>query len=100
MLDNFQSSLESSFTHYCDQHHSQGNIGNFITYLIDHNLIEDSTIKRYTILKEFDTLYPKKGKHKTKTVQTLASKFNLSERSIWTILKDHFFRFEQNRMNL
>lgn len=99
MLDNFQSSLQHSFDNYCDQHRSPDNIGSFITYLIDHNLIEDSTIKRYTILKEFDTLYPQNGKHKTKTVQTLASKFNLSERSVWTILKDHFFRFEENRIS-
>lgn len=98
LLDTFQKSLENSFENYCDRHHSPDNIGCFITYLIDHNLIETSTIKRYTILKEFDTLYSQNGNHKTLTVKTLASKYNVSERSVWTVLKDHFYRYDENKI--
>ena len=70
-------------------------IEHFLDFLLSHQLIECKNIKRFTILKEFDIQYPLHGYHKTKTVFTLANKYGLSERSVWTVLKDHVRRFEE-----
>jgi hypothetical protein len=71
----------------------KGSIEHFLQYLINHNLIEDITVQRYTILYAFQTIYEEQNFHKTNTVKELARQFNLSERQIWTILKTHTKRF-------
>jgi hypothetical protein len=68
-------------------------IEHFLQYLINHNIIENITIQRYTILYAFDEEYEKNDFHKTNTVKALAKQFNLSERQIWTILKIYTKRF-------
>lgn len=67
----------------------------FLEYLLEHQLIDDLTIRRYTIIKEFEKEYPKHNGHKTQTVYTIANKFNLSDRTVWTVLKDHLNRFDK-----
>ena len=69
----------------------------FVDFLLDHQLIDTKNIKRFTILKEFEVQYPLHGFHKTQTVLAIANKYGLSERSIWTVLKDHSRRFERNK---
>ncbi len=69
-------------------------IEHFLQYLINHNIIEDITIKRYTILYAFQLIYEEQNFHKTNTVKELAKQFNLSERQVWTILKTHSQRFK------
>lgn len=72
----------------------EGNgVEHFLQYLINHNVIENITIQRYTILYAFHEAYEKNDFHKTNTVKALAKQFNLSERQIWTILKTHTKRF-------
>lgn len=60
-----------------------------LTHLLTHNLIPNVTIRRYVILKEFDVRYRQNGHHKTKTVLQLAEDLDVSESTIWTVLKDH-----------
>lgn len=73
----------------------QEKVESFVDFLLDHNLIDTQNIKRFTILKEFDIQYPLHRFHKTKTVYTIANKYGLSERTVWTVLKDHVRRFER-----
>ena len=87
IMDKFQEHLYASYISYCELHDISSSIPGFITFLIDHDLIPSTQIKRYTILKEFKTLFPKKQNHKTKTVHELAHRFNISERAVWSILK-------------
>ncbi len=70
-------------------------ITDFLDYLLDHHLIEETNIRRYTILKEFEIQYPQHQYHKTQTVFTIANKYGISERTVWTVLKDHVRRFEK-----
>ena len=88
LLDTFQKRLFLNYEAYCRAHEVQDDINGFITYMIDHSLIHPTTIKRYTILNEYDKLYPKNNYHKTQTVTNLAELFNISTRSVWTILKE------------
>lgn len=90
ILDAFESHLFQNYTNYCQRQGEQPTTDGMITFLIDNNLIPAVAIKRFTILQEFDKLYPLKENHKTKTVYALSDKFNISERTIWNILKGKY----------
>ena len=87
ILDIFQRDLMLSFRAYCKQHQYEVTTEGLITYLIDKQLIADSMIRRFVIAEEFEREFPKHAGHKTETVQTLASRFHLSERTIWSALR-------------
>jgi len=65
-----------------------------LTYLLQHNLVPAITIRRYVILREFERRYQQNGHHKTKTVLQTATDLQVSENTVWTVLKDHRFDFE------
>ncbi len=88
LLDKFEAYTIESYHDFCEKHDIEANLENFMTYLIDQGMISHTEIKRNTIRREFDELYPQKEHHKTKTVLTLAERFNVSERSVWNILKE------------
>jgi len=87
LLDHFSDRLSAEYADYCKRHKIQEGTNDFITFLIDKSLLGTSTIRRFTIIKEFEDLYPKNQCHKTKTVKELADKFHLSERAVWSIIK-------------
>ncbi|HFA50772.1 MAG TPA: hypothetical protein ENJ95_17325 [Bacteroidetes bacterium] len=87
ILDRFQEHLNLSYGTYCERHGIPESLPGLITFLIDQGLIPPVAVKRYAVLKEFEELYPAQGNHKTRTVNTLADKFNIPERTIWGILK-------------
>lgn len=97
LMERFSLFLTENYQLYQKQHIPDENIidslDTFITYLIDHRIIETSTIKRYTILKEYSKIIDN-SKHKTEAVNTLSERFNISERTVWNIIKDHKDRFE------
>ncbi|MEL6867846.1 MAG: hypothetical protein AAFP19_25705 [Bacteroidota bacterium] len=90
ILDKFQVYLSESYAQYCELHDQPPSIEGFITYIIDQDLVSHSGIRRYTILKEYLHLSKSKDAHgqKTKLVALLASRFNISERSIWSLLRN------------
>ena len=87
ILDCFQNYLLTNYRQYCSKHGIGENLEAFVTYLIDQNLITSTTIKRYTVVKEFNKTFNYSQKNKTKMVAHLASKFHISERSVWNILR-------------
>lgn len=99
MLDDFHTRLMNDFDKYFKCH---GNgtkpLDEFVTFLIDHHLIDQRTIRRYTILREFDRqLNQLNGeKNKTTLVGEMARKYNISERSVWSILKGGPLSFFRN----
>ena len=58
IIDVFQEHLIENYEDYCRTHDSEQDISNFITYLIDHDLIQSVTIKRYAIKNEFQENNP------------------------------------------
>ncbi len=70
-------------------------IETFLDFLLSHHFIEPKNIKRFTILKEFEEQYPSHQFHKTNTVYTIANKYEIAERTVWTVLKDHVQRFKE-----
>jgi len=87
LLDKFQAHISHNYETWCDQHDVPSSEGRLLTYLIDQDLIPASCIMRYTVLREIERLNAEQGFHKTQSVAVLASRFNLSERTIWNILK-------------
>lgn len=87
ILDRFQEHLHESFETYCARHGMPKTGIQLITYLIDQDLISTTHIQRYTVLKEFEQLYPEQDRHKTQVVNTLAHRFSISERTVWSILR-------------
>lgn len=88
IMDRFQEHLKENFVRYCERHGiDQTDDNRLLSFLIDQDLIPATNIQRYTVLKEFEQLYPKQDKQKTLTVNILAHRFSISERTVWSILK-------------
>ena len=89
VLDIFQDRLLEKFRDYCLLHNMEVNVKHLIVYMIDNGLINNLTIQRQAIINEFDYWFPRLEYHKTRTVQVISNKLNLTDRTIWTALKHH-----------
>ncbi|PHN02323.1 HTH domain-containing protein [Flavilitoribacter nigricans] len=87
LMDCFEAHLQQEYLAYCQRHQVQTSISGMITFIVDRELIPDSHIRRFAILKEFRPIFEKNDRHKTITVEALADRFNLSERTVWSILR-------------
>lgn len=87
ILDKFQEHLRQSFELFCRRHGIEKTDDQFITFLIDQNLISVSHLQRFTVCKEFEKLSGERMYAKTIIVDTLANRFSISERTVWSILK-------------
>lgn len=87
LLDKFQAHLCEAFESYCTMHGlKQSNFG-LITFLIDHDLIQKVDLQRFAVLKEIGQLLAQEAANKTQVVNIISHRFNLSERTVWNILK-------------
>lgn len=98
VLDLFSEKLCQQFESYSKEYCQATNLENFITYLIDHELITPNAIKQYTILEVFNELYASTKKGKTEVVNTVANRFNLTPRSIWNTLRKN--TYDTNKLKI
>ena len=87
LIDKFQEHLEAQYDEYCRRHDIAKNEHQLIGYLIDQMLIHPTLLQKYTILREYEKINHESKCPKTQAVETLANRFNLSERTVWSILK-------------
>ena len=87
ILDKFQEHLHSGYETFCARHGIEKTDNQFITFLIDHDLISLTQLQRFTVLREFEKICMEQNCPKTLVVGTLANRFSISERTVWTILK-------------
>lgn len=88
IMDRFQELLAENFVRYCERHGMDRTDDNrLLSFLIDQDLIPPTQIQRYTILKEFEQISLKEACQKTQAVNTLAHRFSISERTVWSILR-------------
>lgn len=87
ILDKFEEHLYDNYLAFCVRQGMRESLPGFITFLIDQELVPTTSIKKYTVLHEYESLTKNSKTQKTKAVLTLADRFNISERSIWGILK-------------
>lgn len=88
LLDRFQDHLHQNFETYCERHGIDKTDIQLITFLIDQDLISSVHIQRYAVVNEFEKLRAEQGCPKIQAVNVLAHRFNISERTVWTILKN------------
>lgn len=91
VLDIFSQKLSRKFEVYCKDHNQNTSLENFITYLIDQEIITHNVVKQYAIVEVFNELYPSAEKLKTEVVNTVADRFNLTPRSIWNTLRKNTY---------
>ena len=96
VLKIFQSGVLDEFRAYSLKHQMDLNLENLIVYLIEHDFIGEAVIRRFSVLQEFDAQFKKHEYNKTQTVNSVANKLNLSERTIWSALK-HMNNENQNQ---
>lgn len=88
LLDRFQEHLCRNFETYCLKHGIDQNEDRLIIFLIDQDLIPATHLKRYAVKKEYELLQEERSSfQKTQMVSILAHRFNISERTVWEILK-------------
>lgn len=95
ILDKFQEHLRKNYIKHCERHEITPTDDQLLTFLIDQNLMSMNRIQQYTVIKEFERLYPQQDNHKTQTVLTLADRFSISERTVWNILKNSAKPFDK-----
>lgn len=87
ILDLFQDQLCQGYEAYCDLHGFTPNFSGLITYIIDQDLINPTNIQKYAVRKEFQARFGGDRGQKTQMVEVLADRFNLSTRTVWSIVK-------------
>ncbi len=89
ILDKFLEHLEDSFENFCARHDIESNSSQLVTFLIDQDLIAPTNLQKFTIQREFAKISAEQNGPKTQMVGTLASRFSISERTVWTMLKEN-----------
>ena len=87
LLDEFCGKTLQNYREYCQKTQIQEDPKTIITYLIDQEIIKPVTVRHYTICREYEVLLPSLEYKKSKTVRLLAERYNLSERSVWAVVK-------------
>lgn len=88
IFDKFQDYVQEGYHDYCNRHGLSKTEDQFITFLIDQNLISRAQLQRYTIQREFEQLCDQYKLPKTRAVDTLSDRFMLSDRTIWNLLRE------------
>ncbi len=88
IMDAFQKLVCEDYHNYCLRHQLTPTTDGVITYMIDQELIPAMKVRQFTVTKEFEEIFKEHNQHKTKTVYAISDKFNISERTIWNILKN------------
>lgn len=87
LLDEFCGKTLENYREYCQKTQIEEDPKTIITYLIDQDIIKPVTVRHYTICREYEVLLPSMDYKKSKTVRLLAERYNLSERSVWAVVK-------------
>lgn len=87
IMDIFCEKLYTNFQTYCSEQQVPEKLDSFTTYLIDQELIDGRTIRQYAIQESFKEVNTTNDLKKTRVVELLANRFNLSTRTIWNILR-------------
>ncbi len=89
LMDTFSEKLLQKFGCYCEMQGVTPSNELLLTYLIDRSLIAPIKLQNFAIIETYESLRHANGMTKTQTIELLASRFNLSSRSIWNILSKH-----------
>jgi len=89
MVDQFSTRLQEEFISFCKKNRLHNEPKTLLLYLIDNEIISQTHIRKYTILSEFEELCQMKMTNKSRIIKSLATKFNISDRAIWSMVRNH-----------
>ena len=87
LLEAFLQYIEQDYARHCDTHGISKTDEQLVKYLLDQLIVPVSEAYRYTLLKEYQRLMESGKSKKTEVVKIMASRFSISERTIWSVLK-------------
>ncbi len=87
LLEAFLTFVEQDYDRHCALHGIGKTDEQLIKYLVDQLIVPASEAYRYTLLKEYQRMMASKKYKKTEAVKLMASRFSISERTIWTVLR-------------
>ncbi len=86
VVDSFLEHIEEGYTQYCATHGVAKTDKLLIKYMADQAL-PASEMYKYTLVREYERLMGSGQYKKTQIVNLLSSKFSISTRTIWSVLK-------------
>lgn len=87
ILDKFQEHLQTNFESFCERHDIEKTPSQCVNFMIDQGLIAPAHLQRYAVAREFEKICAEYNYPKTQVVGTLANRFSLSERTVWSVLR-------------
>ncbi len=90
-MKDFRNRMPKMFEAYCYERGVEPDTQNLITYLLDTEVIQRSKIRKFNVINEFKLQLQENGNIKTHAVNAVASRFDLSDRSVWAIIKKYFY---------
>ncbi len=87
VLDSFQQYLLQQFELYCQKHSLVKDEQGIINFIIDKDLIPTVNLYQFTVIEEYEKISNTSSLKKTRIVELIADKYNISERTVWNILK-------------
>ncbi len=88
LVDQFSTRLQKEFISFCEQNRLDSEPKTLLLYLIDNEIISRTDVRKYTILHEFEELCQMKTINKSSIIRSLAAKFNISDRAIWSMIRN------------
>lgn len=85
----FIGNVTEQFQVWCDKHDQPASQENFLIWLMKHNLIEKSTVKRALVVQEVNNISHCKNISKTNAVIVVEDEYGIPERTCYRILKQH-----------
>lgn len=86
LIDRFVMLTLKAYDEHCEKHKILPNASTLITFLIDQDVLSINHIKRYTIVKDLEAISDQ-HRYKTDRVAMISDKYNISERTVWNIIK-------------
>ena len=88
LIDSFSRQIKEDYYNFCDRQELKKGDDTLLDFLLSKNLVGEVAVRRYIINKDFNKLIEiKRDKTKTEIVRLLSERYQLSERSVWNIIK-------------
>lgn len=92
----FIETLGEEVREWCELNKIEVSVEAMLAYMVKHNLLDQSTINKYVAVNKYRELRDQ-ARSKQDAVYTLSNLLPLEERQIWTLLGNHYKKFNPNK---
>ncbi len=87
LVDDFSVQIQRAYHDYCQRHHIAKDNKTFLNFLFNHQLLNETSIRRFIIQGEFQKLSENKNIRKSEAVRLLSDRYGVTERSVWNLIR-------------